>query len=207
MAFIPGNDGKNFAEHFMKKYQAAYDAYGRDVDHLKEIGDRLISDAKGIMSQRLSNTAKRQKFATISAQMDKIHKGFDEAAAKLKAEKAKVDGEIDEALEHQVNLIAGLCSYGETAGHRYLIDEIEDYRKAKGNREKRMEAFSNVCTVFGHVVDAIGKQHGPTLPGNSLIDQHERLDGARASWFYKSHREEILSEFEARQSQNNTQKS
>jgi hypothetical protein len=195
--------------HFNKAYDAAFAAYEKDAEQMKAIGDRLITSATALLKEKISNSAKNDKIVTIKAQLVKVYSGLDEARARLKAAVAKVDEERDKYVEHEVNLIAGICSYANaSAGHRYLLGEVEEFRKAKGDPRKRVELFLQVCDVFAHVVDAITKERGPTASSNSLITELERLqnrDPERASQFYRAHRDEILSEYQARQSEGNQQ--
>jgi len=208
MAIPPAGrlSGEEFRRYFDKLYDAAFAEYDRDAAELKALGDRLIKSAKSLPREKISNSAKNDKIVTIKAQLGKVYSGLDEAAARLKVALGKVDEERDQHLEREVQLIEGLAAFGEqTAADRYLLGECKEFFKAKGDPKRRVKLFSQVCDVFGHVVAAIGKQHGPMLTGNSILAQYQRLDGERASAFYRQHRDEILSEFQLRQSEGNQQ--
>ena len=115
-------------------YQAAYNAFIRDIEQLDGIGERLAS-ARGVRGDRITNIAKLGKLKTIEVQIDKLPQAYQDA-------RNKFDAAIDAADSAYVDKVKGLCSYAAStgqgcAGMHYPLEECKAYDRAKGDFKLR----------------------------------------------------------------------
>jgi hypothetical protein len=185
---------------FVAAHIKAISDYLADLEQIQSLGDRLIANAKGVRKEKTSDRSKCEKLSTIRAQLERLPQSRKESEGRfLKAR--------DAANELYVIRVKGLTAYcmgthQDDAATRLLASICKDFDRAKGDFPRRQALYDEITATMSAAVAALDKQETATWPLNSKIAAHERIsDPEQASGFYKQHREEILSEFQARQNQ------
>ena len=180
-------------------YQAAYNAFIRDIEQLDGIGERLVASARGVRGDRITNIAKLGKLKTIEVQIDKLPQAYQDA-------RNKFDAAIDAADSAYVDKVKGLCSYAAStgqgcAGMHYPLEECKAYDRAKGDFKLRRALHAGLVDLTASVADASEKRSPSSEP--EILGRLDAIsDPEEATAFYNKHQQEILAAFEARKFNN-----
>ena len=180
-------------------YQAAYNAFIRDIEQLDGIGERLVASARGVRGDRITNIAKLGKLKTIEVQIDKLPQAYQDA-------RNKFDAAIDAADSAYVDKVKGLCSYAAStgqgcAGMHYPLEECKAYDRAKGDFKLRRALHAGLVDLTASVAD-VSEKRSPSSEPEILGRLDAISDPEEATAFYNKHQQEILAAFEARKFNN-----
>jgi hypothetical protein len=181
-------------------------AYQRDMSQIVEIANRLIARAEDIaaITQTIETkpiiNGKPVCASEKLAELKTIHSQMDKLFAQAREAKQRYHAAADKEHEKMVNEYEGLCSYAESSGQgsaatRYLLSEIQEFRAAKGDHERRKALWARFVDTTGSVVDAVAGQK----TSFSVLDEYEAIqDPEASSKFYRENSQAILAAQQAR---------